>query len=204
MVDSSPIVSIIIPTKNRADLLMETLGSCLAQTDGRWEALVMDDNSRDDTAIRTQAIDDPRVFYQKLTPDKHGAPAARNLGVSMARGQYIIFLDSDDFLASHCIAQRIAVMSGNPTLDFAQAWRAVGKVSGDVHIVEFFLKRDGVSLGQIRYRVDARFFKQVCELGSDAVYASEIGSVHPVPDQGFRDPAEFSNQLAALGTCPLL
>jgi len=115
----SPIVSLIIPTKDRADLLMETLASCLAQTDGRWEAVVVDDHSTDDTKDRTRSLPDPRIVYYPLPAGKSGAPAARNFGASIARGEYIIFLDSDDLLAPHCIEQRIRIMQKNDDLDFA-------------------------------------------------------------------------------------
>jgi len=136
MHDMSPIVSIIIPTKDRADLLMETIASCRAQTNGRWEAIVIDDNSRDDTAIRTQAVDDPRIVYQKLPPNKHGAPAARNFGVTLARGDLIIFLDSDDLLAPHCVEQRIRVINENPELDFAVfPCELFRKTPGDVKLL---------------------------------------------------------------------
>jgi glycosyltransferase involved in cell wall biosynthesis len=119
MAQPSPIVSIIIPTKDRADLLMETLASCQAQTDTRWEAIVVDDGSKDDSKSRVLSLADARVRFESLPTGKSGAPAGRNYGSSIARGEFIIFLDSDDLLAPHCIEQRIRLLQENPELDFA-------------------------------------------------------------------------------------
>lgn len=119
MESSSHIVSIIIPTKDRADLLMETLASCLAQTDGRWEAIVVDDGSKDATKDRTISLADSRVKYHLMPAGKSGAPAARNFGASLALGELVIFLDSDDLLAPHCVEQRVRVMQERADLDFA-------------------------------------------------------------------------------------
>lgn len=115
----SPIVSIVIPTKDRAELLMQTLESVRFQTDGRWEAIVVDDASTDDTTARIAQLAEPRVRFYKLPAGRTGAPAARNYGALLASGELIIFLDSDDLLAPHCIAQRIDAMQKHPELDFA-------------------------------------------------------------------------------------
>src|SRR5829696_1947350 len=95
-----PTVSIIIPTKDRAALLEQTLDSIRLQTYSDWEAIVIDDHSTDETIAQTTAASshDPRIRVLSLT-DKSGAPAARNLGIAEARGEYVIFLDSDDLLA---------------------------------------------------------------------------------------------------------
>jgi glycosyltransferase involved in cell wall biosynthesis len=132
-----PTISIIIPTKDRAALLQQTLDSVGAQTFSDWEALVIDDHSSDDTADQTRRASetDPRVRFHPLT-DKTGAPAARNLGIAEARGEYIIFLDSDDLLAPHCLQQRIDFMRDHADLDFAvfpcQLFR---KSPGDVELL---------------------------------------------------------------------
>ena len=114
-----PVVSIIIPTKDRADLLQQTLDSLRAQAFADWEAIVIDDHSSDATVKQMQAASaaDPRIRLRQLA-DKSGAPAARNLGVSEARGEFVIFLDSDDLLAPHCLQQRIEVMRDRADLDF--------------------------------------------------------------------------------------
>lgn len=116
-----PVVSIVIPTKNRAALLMQTLASVQAQTFGDWEAIVVDDQSTDDTLVRLQqaVLDDSRIRYLTVPKPRHGAQAARNIGIEDAQGRYVILLDSDDLLADFCLQQRVAFMDANPSLDFA-------------------------------------------------------------------------------------
>lgn len=114
-------VSIIVPVKNRSRLLIETLTSILAQTFKNWEAVVIDDRSREDTVgmVRNQLPNDPRVRMQRRKTDRGGAQVCRNEGVEMAKGEYMIFLDSDDLLAPFCLEQRVELMEKNPSLDFA-------------------------------------------------------------------------------------
>src|SRR5262245_22715896 len=112
MPDASPMVSIIVPTRDRRVLLSETIDSVCAQTYDNWELVVVDDASTDGTAefVRDLEHDDARVKFVSLACTQTGAPAARNLGVSHARGPLIVFLDSDDLLAPSCMARRVEVM----------------------------------------------------------------------------------------------
>ena len=114
-------VSIIIPTKNRGELLQQTLASVQAQTHSDWECIIVDDHSSDKTSELTLPIlnADKRIRMVQLGDNQFGAQAARNLGIQLATTNYIILLDSDDLLAPHCLAQRIAFMEQHPELDFA-------------------------------------------------------------------------------------
>jgi glycosyltransferase involved in cell wall biosynthesis len=116
-----PLVSVVIPTKNRCELLEETLRSIKEQTFPNWEAIVVDDGSTDGTVklVETLASADSRVKFVRRECDRAGASTCRNIGLSSAAGEYIIFLDSDDLLAPTCLEQRIAVIEQNPTVDFA-------------------------------------------------------------------------------------
>ena len=90
-----PLVSVIIPTYNRADYLKLALKSVMEQTYKKIEVIVTDDGSTDNTAEVVTSFNDTRIkyFYQKNT----GLPAAaRNLGLREASGEYIAFLDDDD------------------------------------------------------------------------------------------------------------
>ncbi len=116
-----PIVSIIIPTHDRGELLSQTLASVRAQSFDDWEAIVVDDHSADDTMARLQQIEaaDSRVRHIQLTKEKTGAQAARNAGIEAAKGKYLILLDSDDLLAPDCLAGRVAFMEQQTDLDAA-------------------------------------------------------------------------------------
>lgn len=113
-------VSVVIPVKNRPELIRETLRSVQAQTYPHWEAVVVDDQSTDDTreAVAAMAEDDERVRLLRRPDGKGGAPVCRNLGWKNARGEYIVFLDSDDLLMEECLEGRIQFMESRPELDF--------------------------------------------------------------------------------------
>lgn len=119
----SPAVSIIIPTKNRAELLRHTLASLSDQSLPDWEALIVDDGSTDDTAplVARLAATDPRFRYLPREKEPPGAPACRNLGLARARSPFVLFLDSDDLLAPSALAQRLPPLLNDPRLDFVVA-----------------------------------------------------------------------------------
>ncbi len=86
-------VSVIIPTYNRASYLLEAIESVLDQTYDEIEIIVVDDGSSDDTLKKLKPYQD-KIKYVYI---ENGGPArARNVGMKMARGEYIAFLDSDD------------------------------------------------------------------------------------------------------------
>jgi O-antigen biosynthesis protein len=93
--EDRPLVSVVIPTFNRADLVLRAIRSVLAQDYPAMEVLVVDDASTDDTAARVEALGDRRV--RLLRQGKNGGVArARNAGMEAAEGDLIAFLDSDD------------------------------------------------------------------------------------------------------------
>lgn len=92
---NSPLVSVVIPTYNRAAMLGESLTSVLAQSHRNLEVIVVDDDSSDDTEEVVAAIKDSRLRFVRHDANR-GAPAARNTGIEHSHGEYIAFLDSDD------------------------------------------------------------------------------------------------------------
>jgi glycosyltransferase involved in cell wall biosynthesis len=96
-----PLVSVVIPTYNRAHYLPEAIDSVLAQTYPNLEIVVVDDGSTDHTAqVMERYIG--KVTYQRK--QNGGVASARNLGLQLAHGEFVAFLDSDDI----CLPQRIA------------------------------------------------------------------------------------------------
>jgi len=109
----TPLVSIIIPTYNRAHLIAETLQSVQQQTYIHWECIVVDDGSTDGTeaVVNTFMRADPRFQYQKRPQDyKKGANGCRNFGYSISQGVYVNWLDSDDLFSSEKIAAQVSVL----------------------------------------------------------------------------------------------
>ena len=92
---SSPQVSVVIPTYNRAAFLGRAITSVLTQTFPDLECLVVDDGSTDRTVALVEGFQDPRLRLLRL-PVNRGVGHARNVGIQAARGELIAFLDSDD------------------------------------------------------------------------------------------------------------
>lgn len=89
------VVSVVIPTYERDDILPRALDSVLEQTFADLEVLVVDDNSQDDTSEIIDSYSDNRLEYIRHS-ENLGANAARNTGIRAASGDYIAFLDDDD------------------------------------------------------------------------------------------------------------
>lgn len=114
------LISIIIPTYNRNQLIGKTLDSVLAQTYEHWECLVIDDGSEDDTldVLKHYQTNESRIQLFSRDRLPKGAPTCRNIGLEKANGDYIIFLDSDDYLLPFCLEQRIKKIIKNSNCDF--------------------------------------------------------------------------------------
>jgi glycosyltransferase involved in cell wall biosynthesis len=93
----SPMVSVIVPTYRRPELLKRAAASVLAQTFEDFEVIVVDDASDDATGRVVETLDDARVRYLRHDENR-GLAAARNTGFRASRGAYIAFLDDDDEL----------------------------------------------------------------------------------------------------------
>jgi GT2 family glycosyltransferase len=129
---TTPLVSVIVPTYNRAYCLGRTLDSILAQTHSRFEVILIDDGSTDDTAelVARSYGHDPRIkyFYQRNV----GVTAARNRGLARAQGDYIALLDSDDVWMPWKLAMQLACF--RECSDVGMVWtdmQAIGP-QGDV------------------------------------------------------------------------
>ncbi|MBO3099914.1 glycosyltransferase family 2 protein [Gelidibacter pelagius] len=105
-----PLVSIIIPTYNRAYLIGETLDSVLAQSYTNWECIIVDDGSTDETAdLLIQYLNEDKRFKFYKRPDSHkpGGNGARNYGFSKSTGKYIQWFDSDDIMMSDFLEAKL-------------------------------------------------------------------------------------------------
>lgn len=109
--DKLPFVSIIIPAYNSEKYLSATIQSALDQTWPLVEIIVIDDGSTDQSLVIAKAFESEKVkvFHQ----DNKGASAARNFGLSIAKGDYIQFLDSDDLLSSDKIENQVKALTNN-------------------------------------------------------------------------------------------
>lgn len=109
-----PRVSVIIPTFNRAGYIEEAVRSVLSQAYRKLEVIVVDDGSTDDTERIIEAISDSRLHYVRQL--KSGRSKARNRALSIARGDYIAFLDSDDLYLPGKIELQVAYLDTHPAV----------------------------------------------------------------------------------------
>lgn len=110
-------VSIILPTYNRAYCIRRAVDSVLCQTWPQWELIVVDDGSSDDTEeiIAAYAAADNRVRYHRQ-PNNRGVSAARNEGIRLARHEYIAFQDSDDVWHADKLEKQMQVFGEIPEI----------------------------------------------------------------------------------------
>ena len=115
--DLSPFFSVIICTFNRAHLLPRALDSLLAQTESSWEAIVVDDGSTDDTdaVVRRYMAEAPNLRY--MLHSNRGLPLSRNAGIAAAVGDFVTFLDSDDYYMPDHLASRRRLLAANPDVE---------------------------------------------------------------------------------------
>lgn len=116
-------ISVICPIFNKEIYLEDTILSVLNQTVGEWELLLVDDGSTDSSGeiARKYSKLHSNIFYyerNKIKEKIKGANVCRNIGAQLAKGDYLLFLDADDYLLPVCIEERIKEISDFPDFDF--------------------------------------------------------------------------------------
>lgn len=119
------LISVIIPTHNRRELLLRAIDSVLKQTHEELEVIVIDDASTDGTQTAVLDLHEERVQFVRLN-ERKGACAARNKGVSMARGEYIAFQDSDDVFHADKLEKQLAYLQSTGADVVACAMNRIG------------------------------------------------------------------------------
>lgn len=130
--ESNPLISVIVPCYNQARYLDEAVQSVLAQTYSNWECMIVNDGSPDDTAAVAQAWckKDPRIKY--VEKPNGGLSSARNKGISMAGGEFVLPLDADDKISPEYIEGCLREFKTTPATKVVYG-KAVyfGKKTGD-------------------------------------------------------------------------
>jgi len=131
-------VSVIIPFYNRVKWLLEAVHSVLAQTYQDFEVILIDDGSSE-SLDELAELRDERIRY--VRQQNKGPAAARNVGLDLARGRYIAFLDADDTFLPMKLERQVACMEENPDIMFShtsyQLMSSDGKYIGDVRAGRF-------------------------------------------------------------------
>lgn len=115
-----PRVAVVIPCYNHAHYLPEAVGSVLAQGERRWELIIVDDGSPDDTAAVAEGLirANPGRAIRLLRQPNRGLAASRNAGIAAATAPYVVPLDADDMLEPQFIAATAAVLDVRPEAGF--------------------------------------------------------------------------------------
>ena len=112
------IISIITPSYNKVEFIMQTVNSVIAQTYSNWEMIIVDDCSTDHSQHLLGNITTLDSRISAILNEKNkGGNACRNQGLAQAKGEYIIFLDADDLLDPHCLQSRIEHTLKSPEAD---------------------------------------------------------------------------------------
>jgi glycosyltransferase involved in cell wall biosynthesis len=175
----SPVVSIIMPAFRVAKYIGEALDSVLAQTFTDYEIIVVNDVSPDTEELE-KVLEDYRGRVIYLKREKNGGPgAARNTGILAARGQFVAFLDADDYWEPAFLTEQLTFMENHPD---------VGLVYSDA---SWFLEGSRKVIGTLMTAAPSKgeptfesLIRQECTVGTSAVLARR----QTIFDAGLFDP----------------
>lgn len=123
---NDPLVSVVIPTRNRCRLLVRTIGTVLGQRDLVPEVIVIDEASSDGTGDYLRSLGDRVSVIRHDVPE--GVAAARNAGLNRSSGDWVAFVDDDDLWAPDKLASQLASAAGSIRSDWV--------ISGEVVVDE--------------------------------------------------------------------
>lgn len=130
-----PKVSVIVPSYNLGQYLPETLRSVASQTFADWECLIVENGSQDGSAdlVNEWCARDSR-FVPVIFTENQGVAVARNRGLELAEGEYVLFLDADDLIAPGYMAAAVAALDADPSLNvvYGRAERFGAETSWDL------------------------------------------------------------------------
>jgi len=124
-----PLISVIIPTRNRAELLERAIKSVLNQTHRNLELLIIDDASVDNTRTIIEKYSDQKIKYYRLEERKGGA-VARNKGIMNSTGTYIAFLDDDDEWMPEKLEKQICLLEKHAEAALCYTGRKIVREGG--------------------------------------------------------------------------
>ena len=136
LIRNKTLISVVVPCFNSAKTLRQCLESVISNEGDYFEVIVVDDGSIDNTReiIEDFQQKENRIFY--FRKKNGGVSSARNYGISKAQGEYILFLDSDDYLPQKVLEIYKKAISENPTIDVFFG-KTAHKISSKINIREF-------------------------------------------------------------------
>lgn len=182
-------VSIIVPCYNQAQYLDESLQSILNQTYANWECLIVNDGSPDNTEemVRKWEAKDPRFRY--LYKENGGVSSARNLGIKMAKAEYILTLDADDKYEATFLEKAMTVLINNPEIGIVSSWG------------RYFTDEKQLQVYKLTGKTTVNFLFQNAAIGTSLfrkVCWEQASGYDENPENGYED-WEFYLRVCALG-----
>ncbi|WPR71609.1 glycosyltransferase family A protein [Flavobacterium sp. NG2] len=159
--ETSSLVSVIIPCYNHAEFLPEALQSILNQSYMHWECLIVNDGSPDHTEIVAQEWLSKDSRFRYLKKENGGLSSARNYGIKEAKGEYILTLDADDKYEYNFIEKGIGILFGRRDIGLVSSWGV--RFIGDSKLTEF--KPTGKSIDDFLFRnaaIGTSLFRREC------------------------------------------
>ena len=129
------LVSIIVPCYNQAHFLGHALQSVLNQTYETWECIIVNDGSPDDTKVETSKWCDKDNRFRYLDKSNGGLSSARNAGIAICKGEYILPLDADDMIHESFLSTLVPELNNDDSLAIASCYSKFffGTIENIVH-----------------------------------------------------------------------
>lgn len=182
-------VSVIIPIYNTAASIERCVNSLLRITSENLELILIDDGSQDNSLAicRSLAQEDSRIIV--LSQLNEGASSARNRGLDIARGEYVMFVDSDDWIEPDMIGRMVNVIRDNPEVQIVQT-----RVPGDMKDREGDQVLSGAQA--VKYLLEGSWWGPVCKL-----FRRELISGVRFPEATISEDYLFNYQLFNNSEC---
>lgn len=179
-----PLISIIIPTYNRAFIIKETLDSIHIQSYANWECIIVDDASTDDTkiVIEEYSKNDSRFrFYKRPANTVKGANSCRNFGFSQAEGNLVQWFDSDDLLVNNAFELYVKEFEKAPTSDVVIAKVQMVDLNSNVLIKKNTIQSENLVqdyfVGNVAFYVCGPIWKKEFLTQQDKLFCKNVSNL---------------------------
>ncbi len=143
------IITVIVPTHNRAQLLQKALESVIHQTEQNYELIIVDNGSQDNTFSSIEPFINQKQLNYYSFQENTNAATARNFGLSKSQGEFIQFLDDDDWLTEDSIAKKLAIFNQNPNFQVVYSDLYLTDAAGKVQSTYFSKRKRPLPSGDI-------------------------------------------------------
>ena len=176
----SVLVSIIVPCFNQAHYLGEALQSVLEQTYPHWECIIVNDGSPDNTETIANNWIKKDTRFKYIYKENGGLPSARNAGIKISHGEYILVFDSDDILHEAYLSKIVPVLNSNKNLGIVSCYRHF--FQGNKSNIIYDYKAEGTTYHDLLFEnilMPSSLYRKKCW--------EEVGGYDETMKKGFED-----------------